>query len=129
MTCTILMTFQGRVQFRYRRYLIRHEARRSKQRGPQKPGHYRRGRVYGIQSSSSRTIRLVRCLISDDTELPLTWNRATKVRNKILYWNSRHSKPTPAEIKAEIKRLQNLLLSHTALKKVSTPPRHELCPT
>ena len=61
--------------------------------------------------------------MSDNAEQLLLQTRATKVRNKVIYWNSQHSKPTPAEIRAEIKRLENLLLSHKALKGVSIPPR------
>ena len=40
------------------------------------------------------------------------------MRNKVLQWNKDYAKPTPSEIKAEIKRLQNLLISHKALEAV-----------
>jgi hypothetical protein len=41
------------------------------------------------------------------------------VRDKVLNWNRDHEQPTAKEIKAEIKRLQNLLLSHKALEEVN----------
>ncbi|MCJ1379934.1 hypothetical protein MMC17_003037 [Xylographa soralifera] len=45
---------------------------------------------------------------------PSNW--AEFVKEKVQNWNQQHAKATPAEIKAEIKRLKNLLISHTALK-------------
>lgn len=43
------------------------------------------------------------------------------VAKKTLNWKKDHSKPNPAEIRAEIRRLQNLIISHETLKDVSQP--------
>lgn len=43
---------------------------------------------------------------------------ASIVREKVLQWNQDHATPTPAEIKAELKRLQNLLISQKQLLEV-----------
>lgn len=45
--------------------------------------------------------------------------RATLVAKKTLNWKKNNSKPNPAEIRAEIRRLQSLLTSHETLKDVS----------
>ncbi|KAK8065032.1 hypothetical protein PG997_011779 [Apiospora hydei] len=44
-------------------------------------------------------------------------HRATIVRDKVLNWEERNNKPTAAEIRAEIRRLRNLLASHEVLLK------------
>ena len=44
--------------------------------------------------------------------------RATIVKNKVTQWDNSYARPSPSEIKAEIKRLRNLLLSHEALAAV-----------
>jgi hypothetical protein len=41
------------------------------------------------------------------------------VAKKALNWKKNHSKPNPAELRAEIRRLQSLLVSHETLKIVS----------
>uniref|UniRef100_A0A0D2Y3C3 Uncharacterized protein n=1 Tax=Fusarium oxysporum (strain Fo5176) TaxID=660025 RepID=A0A0D2Y3C3_FUSOF len=45
---------------------------------------------------------------------PANW--ATLVAKKTLNWKKNNSKPNPAEIRAEIRRLQSLLTSHETLK-------------
>ncbi|KAM0438111.1 hypothetical protein ACHAQK_006842 [Fusarium lateritium] len=44
---------------------------------------------------------------------PVSW--ATMVAKKTLNWKKDHAKPNPAEIRAEIRRLQGLLVSHETL--------------
>jgi hypothetical protein len=46
--------------------------------------------------------------------------RATLVAKKTLSWKKNNSKPNPAEICAEIRRLQSLRASHETLQDVST---------
>jgi hypothetical protein len=41
------------------------------------------------------------------------------VAKKTLNWKKDHAKPNPAEIRAEIRRLQGLLVSHETLAEVS----------
>lgn len=40
------------------------------------------------------------------------------MRDKVRKWKARNSEPTPAELRAELRRLQNLLASHETLKDV-----------
>jgi len=47
--------------------------------------------------------------------------RATLVNEKIKGWDAKNAEPSSAEIRADIKRLQNLLVSHQVLKDVSSP--------
>ncbi|KAK8113506.1 hypothetical protein PG984_014032 [Apiospora sp. TS-2023a] len=47
---------------------------------------------------------------------PSHW--ATIVRDKIINWEQRNNRPTTAEIRAELRRLRNLLASHEVLRKV-----------
>ncbi|KAM0233769.1 hypothetical protein ACHAP5_010292 [Fusarium lateritium] len=47
---------------------------------------------------------------------PVSW--ATMVAKKILNWKKDHAKPNPAEIRAKIRRLQGLLVSHETLADV-----------
>ena len=44
--------------------------------------------------------------------------RATIVAKKVLNWKKNNSGPSAAEIRAELRRLQNLLVSHQTLQKV-----------
>ncbi|KAF5716168.1 hypothetical protein FMUND_6511 [Fusarium mundagurra] len=44
---------------------------------------------------------------------PISW--ATMVAKKTLNWKKDHAKPNPAELRAEIRRLQGLLVSHETL--------------
>ncbi|KAK0758399.1 LOW QUALITY PROTEIN: hypothetical protein N5P37_008797 [Trichoderma harzianum] len=46
---------------------------------------------------------------------PSSW--ATIVAKKVLNWKKNNSGPSPAEVRAEIRRLQNLLVSHKTLQK------------
>ncbi|KAL7946421.1 hypothetical protein V8C42DRAFT_357282 [Trichoderma barbatum] len=46
---------------------------------------------------------------------PSSW--ATIVAKKVLNWKKNNSGPSPAEIRAELRRLQNLLVSHQTLQK------------
>ncbi|KKO98960.1 hypothetical protein THAR02_08924 [Trichoderma harzianum] len=46
---------------------------------------------------------------------PGSW--ATIVAKKVLNWKKNNSGPSPAEVRAEIRRLQNLLVSHKTLQK------------
>lgn len=48
--------------------------------------------------------------------------RATIVAKKALNWKKNNGKPNPAEIRAEIRRLQSLLASHETLQDVSALP-------
>ncbi|KAL0778305.1 hypothetical protein CaCOL14_005958 [Colletotrichum acutatum] len=49
---------------------------------------------------------------------PSSW--ATMVAKKTLNWTKNHSKPNPSEIRAEIRRLKSLLISHETLKLAIT---------
>ena len=40
------------------------------------------------------------------------------MRDKVRRWKARNAEPTPAELRAELRRLQNLLASHQTLKDV-----------
>ncbi|QYT05579.1 hypothetical protein H0G86_012470 [Trichoderma simmonsii] len=46
--------------------------------------------------------------------------RATIVAKKVLNWKKNNSGPSPAEVRAEIRRLQNLLVSHQTLQQAIT---------
>ncbi|KAK0706084.1 hypothetical protein B0T26DRAFT_755616 [Lasiosphaeria miniovina] len=46
---------------------------------------------------------------------PSHW--ATIIRDKVRGWKKRNDKPMPAEIRVELRRLQNLLASHETLKQ------------
>ena len=48
------------------------------------------------------------------------------IKEKIEKWDRNNSKPTPAEIRAEIRRLKNLLASHETLLLVGPPPLSSL---
>ncbi|QYT05580.1 hypothetical protein H0G86_012470 [Trichoderma simmonsii] len=49
---------------------------------------------------------------------PSSW--ATIVAKKVLNWKKNNSGPSPAEVRAEIRRLQNLLVSHQTLQQAIT---------